>query len=125
MVKQQYVPDDLVEADYYQPSDHDAERAVSERLPRLRRIVRGLAGPAPGSSEETPAAGRGGPVAYSAESARDESTVGSSAGDPSPTGSAPDAAVASVATPDSAADSAPGGAGRGGDSGAAAGKDQT
>jgi len=124
VVKQQYVPDDLVEADYYQPSDHGAERAVAERLPRLRRIVRGLTGPAPGSSEEAPAAGRGGPVAYSAESARDESTVGSSAGDPSPTGSAPDAAVAAVAAAD-AADSVPGGAGRGGDSGAAAGKDQT
>jgi putative ATPase len=41
VVTQQYVPDDLVGADYYRPSDHGAERAVAERLPRLRRIVRG------------------------------------------------------------------------------------
>jgi putative ATPase len=41
VVTQQYVPDDLVGADYYQPTDHGAERAVGERLPRLRRIVRG------------------------------------------------------------------------------------
>ena len=41
VVSQQYVPDDLVGADYYQPTDHGAERAVGERLPRLRRIVRG------------------------------------------------------------------------------------
>jgi putative ATPase len=47
VVTQQYVPDDLVGADYYQPTDHGAERAVRERVPRLRRIVRGLASPAP------------------------------------------------------------------------------
>jgi putative ATPase len=41
VVTQQYVPDDLVGTDYYQPTDHGAERAVGERLPRLRRIVRG------------------------------------------------------------------------------------
>jgi putative ATPase len=46
VVTQQYVPDDLVGADYYQPTDHGAERAVAERLPRLRRIVRG-GGPSP------------------------------------------------------------------------------
>jgi putative ATPase len=41
VVTQQYIPDDLVEAEYYQPTDHGAERAVRERVPRLRRIVRG------------------------------------------------------------------------------------
>src|SRR5690349_16641599 len=41
VVTQRYVPDDLVGTDYYQPSGHGAERAVAERLPRLRRIVRG------------------------------------------------------------------------------------
>jgi putative ATPase len=46
VVTQQYVPDDLVGADYYRPTDHGAERAVAERLPRLRRIVRG-GGPSP------------------------------------------------------------------------------
>ena len=47
VVTQQYVPDDLVGADYYQPSSHGAERAVQERVPRLRRVVRGLAAPRP------------------------------------------------------------------------------
>jgi putative ATPase len=47
VVRQQYVPDDLVGVDYYEPTEHGAERAVAERLPRLRRIVRGLAGPPP------------------------------------------------------------------------------
>ena len=48
VVRQQYVPDDLIGADYYHPTDHGAERAVGERLPRLRRIVRGpSAGPGP------------------------------------------------------------------------------
>jgi putative ATPase len=46
VVTQQYVPDDLVGADYYRPTDHGAERAVGDRLPRLRRIVRG-GGPSP------------------------------------------------------------------------------
>lgn len=38
---QQYPPDEVVGRDYYQPTGHGAERAVAERLPRLRRIVRG------------------------------------------------------------------------------------
>jgi putative ATPase len=42
VVRQQYVPDDLVGTDYYRPTDHGAERAVGERVPRLRRIVRGV-----------------------------------------------------------------------------------
>ncbi|NMO56291.1 replication-associated recombination protein A [Actinoplanes sp. TBRC 11911] len=56
VVTQQYVPDDLVGADYYQPGPHGAERAVQERVPRLRRVVRGLsrpvepAGPGPSPS---------------------------------------------------------------------------
>lgn len=41
VVHQQYVPDDLVGADYYRPSQHGAERAVADRLPLLRRIIRG------------------------------------------------------------------------------------
>jgi putative ATPase len=47
VVTQQYIPDDLVEVEYYQPTDHGAERAVRERVPRLRRIVRGQSAPAP------------------------------------------------------------------------------
>lgn len=41
VVHQQYAPDDLVGADYYRPSQHGAERAVADRLPLLRRIIRG------------------------------------------------------------------------------------
>jgi putative ATPase len=40
---QQYPPDEVVGREYYQPTGHGAERAVAERLPRLRRIVRGQA----------------------------------------------------------------------------------
>ena len=54
MVTQQYVPDDLVGTDYYQPSPHGAERAVAGRLPVLRRIVRGL--PTPTARPDTPTA---------------------------------------------------------------------
>jgi putative ATPase len=60
VVRQQYVPDDLVGTDYYRPTDHGAERAVGERVPRLRRIVRGL-GPAtrpPGGDAAVPASAR-------------------------------------------------------------------
>jgi putative ATPase len=41
VVPQQYPPDDVVGRDYYQPTTHGAERAVADRLPRLRRLVRG------------------------------------------------------------------------------------
>lgn len=38
---QQYPPDDLVGVDYYRPSQNGNERAVAERLQRLRGITRG------------------------------------------------------------------------------------
>jgi putative ATPase len=38
---QQYPPDELVGRDYYQPSGRGAERAVAERVSRLRGIIRG------------------------------------------------------------------------------------
>ncbi|QDQ99206.1 replication-associated recombination protein A [Tomitella fengzijianii] len=41
VVPQQYPPDELVGVDYYTPTAHGAERGLSERLPKLRRIVRG------------------------------------------------------------------------------------
>jgi putative ATPase len=44
VVTQQYAPEGLADAEYYQPSEHGAERSVADRLPRLRRIVRGDAG---------------------------------------------------------------------------------
>jgi putative ATPase len=44
VLTQQYAPDGLTERDYYRPSEHGAERAVADRLPKLRRIVRGDTG---------------------------------------------------------------------------------
>jgi putative ATPase len=41
IVAQQYPPDELVGRDYYEPTNRGAERAVAERLPKLRRAVRG------------------------------------------------------------------------------------
>jgi putative ATPase len=41
VVAQQYPPDALVGRDYYRPTAHGAERVLAERLPRLRRVVRG------------------------------------------------------------------------------------
>ncbi len=38
---QQYAPDVVADAAYYEPTDHGAEAAVKERWERLRRIVRG------------------------------------------------------------------------------------
>ncbi|WP_431729236.1 replication-associated recombination protein A [Verrucosispora sp. TAA-831] len=53
VLTQQYVPDDLIGTDYYQPSQHGAERSVATRLPLLRRIVRGLPAPARVPAETT------------------------------------------------------------------------
>jgi putative ATPase len=41
VVGQQYPPDGLVGRDYYRPTGHGAERVLAERLPKLRRVVRG------------------------------------------------------------------------------------
>lgn len=38
---QQYPPDDLVGRDYYEPTANGAEREISTRLERLRKIIRG------------------------------------------------------------------------------------
>jgi putative ATPase len=54
VVTQQYAPDDLVGVDYYRPSDHGAERAVGDRLPRLRKIVRGQGSAGPGGDTGGP-----------------------------------------------------------------------
>ncbi|MGH4022880.1 MAG: replication-associated recombination protein A [Pseudonocardiaceae bacterium] len=40
VLAQQYPPDGLVGRDYYQPGAHGAERALAERVPELRRIIR-------------------------------------------------------------------------------------
>ncbi|MFC7976613.1 replication-associated recombination protein A [Streptomyces cinereoruber] len=41
VLEQQYPPDELVGKDYYRPTEHGGERALRERLTRLRRAVRG------------------------------------------------------------------------------------
>ncbi|WP_426566837.1 replication-associated recombination protein A [Angustibacter sp. McL0619] len=41
VAEQQYLPDSLVDREYYQPTDRGAEREISSRLERLRRILRG------------------------------------------------------------------------------------
>jgi putative ATPase len=44
VAEQQYAPDPIVGRDYYEPSGHGAERAIGERLARLRRATRGESG---------------------------------------------------------------------------------
>jgi putative ATPase len=46
IASQQYLPDDLVGVEYYDPSTRGAEAEVARRLPTLRRIQRGESGPA-------------------------------------------------------------------------------
>ncbi len=41
VVKQQYLPDELLATEYYRPTEHGNERDVSARLEKLRRIIRG------------------------------------------------------------------------------------
>ena len=41
--RQQYPPDELVGRDYYRPTGYGAERALAERVPKLRRTIRGEA----------------------------------------------------------------------------------
>ncbi|MGH3567343.1 MAG: replication-associated recombination protein A [Pseudonocardia sp.] len=41
VLAQQYPPDALIRKDYYRPGTHGAERVLAERLPKLRRAVRG------------------------------------------------------------------------------------
>ncbi|NLG54505.1 MAG: replication-associated recombination protein A [Rhodococcus sp.] len=42
VLAQQYPPDELVGANYYEPTGHGAERSIRERLGKLRAIVRGV-----------------------------------------------------------------------------------
>lgn len=41
VVRQQHLPDELVDKVYYQPGDHGNERTIAERLEKIRRITRG------------------------------------------------------------------------------------
>ncbi len=54
VAQQQYPPDELVGRDYYQPGGRGVERAVAERLPLLRRAIRGDA-----EAPESPASTKG------------------------------------------------------------------
>ncbi len=49
VVTQQYPPDDIVGRDYYRPRGHGAETALTDRLARLRSVVRGTIVPEPGA----------------------------------------------------------------------------
>jgi len=49
VLAQQYPPDELVGRDYYRPTQRGAERALADRVPRLRRAVRGEESPGEGS----------------------------------------------------------------------------
>ena len=42
VASQQYPPDELVGRDYYRPGTRGAERAISERLAKLRAVIRGI-----------------------------------------------------------------------------------
>jgi putative ATPase len=44
LLEQQYPPDELLGRDYYEPSNRGAERALAERLPKLRAAIRGTGG---------------------------------------------------------------------------------
>ncbi|MDT5034784.1 MAG: putative ATPase, partial [Actinoplanes sp.] len=85
VVTQQYVPDDLVGIDYYRPTDHGAERAVGERLRRLRRIVRG-GGPAQAASpgRQDGGAGPGAEDGEPSESGPTADDSGAAAGEEQP-----------------------------------------
>ncbi len=130
VVVQQYVPDDLIGTDYYRPTEHGADRAVAERLPRLRRIVRGLATTARPVPAAPAAGGDGGAVGFSADGGLPESPVSSSAGGTPPAGAAGGTSPAGAAggTRPAVAAGGTSPAGPAGDehddSGAAAGKEQ-
>ena len=50
VVAQQYAPDDVADREYYRPSGHGAERALGERVAKLRTVVRSTASHAAGSA---------------------------------------------------------------------------
>ena len=45
IAEQQYAPDEILDAEYYQPTSLGAEAAVKERWERIRRLIRGSGGP--------------------------------------------------------------------------------
>jgi putative ATPase len=57
VVAQQYGPDEVAGREYYVPSDHGAERGATDRLARLRAILRGE-GDEPRTESDNGSAGR-------------------------------------------------------------------
>jgi putative ATPase len=51
VLAQQYPPAELTGRDYYHPSQRGAERELSERLTRLRAVVRGSSADEPDREE--------------------------------------------------------------------------
>ncbi|WP_433294996.1 replication-associated recombination protein A [Actinoplanes sp. CA-030573] len=114
VVTQQYIPDDLTAAEYYRPTDHGSERAVSERVPRLRRIVRGLPAPARPAAASTvppaeaaPASAAAAPPPSAAAPAPSAAASAETADRAAGGGSGPDASRSSVSTEPSAGSAEP------------------
>ncbi|HJQ44305.1 MAG TPA: replication-associated recombination protein A [Jatrophihabitantaceae bacterium] len=51
VAEQQYVPDELVGRDYYEPTNRGAERSLAERLAKLRAVIRGGRADAPSAED--------------------------------------------------------------------------
>ena len=67
---QQYPPDELVGTDYYRPSQRGAERTITDRIAKLRAVVRG-------------GKGSGGPKATASEHRRSVATRSAASAEPS------------------------------------------
>jgi putative ATPase len=78
VVTQQYPPEDLTGVDYYRPTDHGAERPVADRLPRLRRIVRGTTDTSPLPTPATAAPATATPAAPAAAAPAAPASAGAS-----------------------------------------------
>ncbi len=75
VAKQQYAPDEIVGRDYYRPRGLGAEKALTDRLTRLRSVVRGTIVPETGSSSISPPTPPSVSSTPSSESAPDDTAV--------------------------------------------------
>ncbi|KLL10213.1 recombinase RarA, partial [Protofrankia coriariae] len=82
VVSQQYAPDPLVGASYYQPSGHGFEQRAGQRLAFLREALRGsaTASPAPGGATTATTATTGSAAAAPAAGTEAGAVVGAVAG---------------------------------------------
>ena len=60
VLTQQYAPDDVSGREYYRPSGHGAERALVERVARLRTVVRSNGDPGASPPAISPGEGASG-----------------------------------------------------------------